>query len=99
MRQLILATIGLALIVFSFFALKFFIDMKNKKRPTPKKVVKTVFIDTVKNKTIPIIIPANGNLTAKKRVEIYAEVQGILDPELNFLDRDKPIIRDKTLSK
>jgi len=41
------------------------------------KEIKTVFVDTVVNRTIPIIIPANGNLIAKERVEIFSEVQGI----------------------
>jgi hypothetical protein len=42
------------------------------------KVVKTVFVDTVKNTTIPVVISANGNLmVAKRRVELYSEVQGI----------------------
>lgn len=50
---------------------------KDNKRPPSQKVVKTVFVDTVKNTTIPIMVPANGNLTAKKRVELYSEVQGV----------------------
>ncbi len=77
MRKYILFFLGVLFLVGSYFGAKKIIDSKNKKRPIPKKVVKSVFIDTVKNKTIPIIIPANGNLTAKRRVEIYAEVQGI----------------------
>jgi multidrug efflux pump subunit AcrA (membrane-fusion protein) len=36
-----------------------------------------VFIDTVLNTTIPIVIPANGVLKAKQRVELYSEVQGV----------------------
>ncbi len=80
MRKLILALIGVMLIIASVYASKMIIDSKNKTRAAPKKVVKTVFVETVKNKTIPIIIPANGNLIAKRRVEIYSEVQGIFKP-------------------
>jgi hypothetical protein len=29
-------------------------------------VVKTVFVDTVKNGIVPIVVPANGNLVAKR---------------------------------
>jgi membrane fusion protein (multidrug efflux system) len=39
--------------------------------------VKTVFAEKVQNGTVPIIVPANGNLTAKRRMELYAEVQGV----------------------
>lgn len=77
MRKLILAVVGVFLIIASVFLSKKIIDSKNRTRPVPKKVVKTVFVETVKNKTIPIVIPANGNLIAKRRVEIFSEVQGI----------------------
>ena len=56
------------------------INSKSTIRKAPPKVVKTVYVDTVSNSTIPIIIPANGNLIAKRRVEIYSEVQGIFKP-------------------
>ena len=31
-----------------------------------------------RNKTLPVVITANGNLVALKKVELYAEVQGVL---------------------
>jgi len=77
MRKIILSILGILLIVCSFLLAKKLIADKNKPKPVREKVVKTVFTDTVLNKTIPIIIPANGSLTAKRRVEIYAEVQGV----------------------
>ncbi|WP_452218388.1 efflux RND transporter periplasmic adaptor subunit [Lacinutrix undariae] len=77
MRKLILTILGVLLIVASIFIAYLLIQNKHKVKPVPKKVVKTVFVDTVKNATIPIIIPANGNLTAKQRVELYAEVEGV----------------------
>ena len=80
MRKLILTILGVLLIIASFFFAYKLIENKNKVKPVPQKVVKTVFVDTVKNATIPIVIPANGNLTAKRRVELYAEVQGIFTP-------------------
>ncbi len=77
MRNIILSVLGVLFIIGSFFIAKNLIDNKSKPKPVIEKVVKTVYIDTVKNKTIPILIPANGSLTAKQRVELYAEVQGI----------------------
>ncbi len=50
---------------------------KKSRKPKPSKVVKTVFVDTVKNGIVPIVIPANGNLKAKRRVELFSEVQGV----------------------
>lgn len=77
MRNIILSIIGIILIIGSFLVAKKLIDNKKKPKPVPEKVVKTVFTDTVVNGIVPIVIPANGNLTAKRRVEIYAEVQGV----------------------
>ena len=80
MRKIILGLIGLALIIASVYVSKIIINSKSNTRKAPPKVIKTVYIDTVMNTTIPIIIPANGNLIAKRRVEIYSEVQGIFKP-------------------
>ena len=80
MRKTILALLGVLLIIASVYISKLIISNKSTFRKAPPKVIKTVYIDTVSNSTIPIIIPANGNLIAKRRVEIYSEVQGIFKP-------------------
>ena len=80
MRKLILAILGVLFITGAIYGAKMIINSKSKTRKAPSKVIKTVFVDTVKNTSIPIIIPANGNLVAKRRVEIYSEVQGIFKP-------------------
>lgn len=78
MRKIIISVlVGIVIIGGSILGAKYIADSKKSQRPTPKKVIKTVFIDTVKNTTIPIMVPANGNLVAKNRVELYAEVQGV----------------------
>lgn len=79
MRKIILSILlGLVIIGGSFYGAKLIADSKVNRRPIPKKVVKTVFIDTVQNGIVAIKVPANGNLVAKERVELYAEVQGVL---------------------
>lgn len=77
MRKIILSVLGVLLIVASFLFAKSLIASKNKPKPVLEKVIKTVFIDTVINGDVQIKIPANGSLLAKRRVEIYSEVQGI----------------------
>ncbi|MCB0382495.1 MAG: HlyD family efflux transporter periplasmic adaptor subunit [Psychroserpens sp.] len=77
MRNIILSIIGIVLIIGSYFFAKRLIDNKTKPKPVQEKVVKTVFIDTAQNTTVQIVIPANGSLVAKRRVELYSEVQGI----------------------
>ncbi|GAA4236927.1 hypothetical protein GCM10022291_22480 [Postechiella marina] len=80
MRKIILSIIGVVLICLAFIFSKNLIANKNKPKPVKEKVVKTVFIETVKNGPIKIIIPANGSLVAKRRVELFAEVQGVFKP-------------------
>ncbi len=78
MRKLIISAVVGGLIIFgSIFFAGLIAGSKKNRRPKPQKVVKTVFVDTVENATIPIIIPANGNLKAKRRVELFSEVQGV----------------------
>lgn len=77
MRKIILILIGIVLMAGAFYLAKFLIDNKNKTKPPVAKVVKTVFLDTVKNTSVPLVIKANGNLTAKEKIEIYSEVQGV----------------------
>lgn len=78
MRKIILSILGVVIIITSFFLARTIINSNQRKRPAPKKIVKTVFVDTVVNSTVPITIKANGNLVAKRRVELYSEVQGVL---------------------
>ena len=76
-RKIALSIIGGLLIIGSFFGAKYIVNSKTTPKPRPEKVVKTVMVETVKNGNVPIIVPANGNLVAKRRVELYAEVQGV----------------------
>ncbi len=76
-RKIILSVLGVLLIVGGFFGAKAIIASKKSFAPRTEKVVKTVFTQVVQNGTVPIVVPANGNLTAKNRVELYAEVQGV----------------------
>lgn len=77
MRKVILSILGVVLIIGAIFFSKKIIDGKTRQKPKVEKVVKMVFAETVQNGTVPIVVPANGNLMAKRRVELYAEVQGV----------------------
>jgi len=77
MRKFILAILGVLLIVLAIYFGRRISQNKKTKKPVPAKVIKTVFVDTVKNGLVKIVIPANGSLTAKRRIELFSEVQGI----------------------
>ena len=76
-RKIVLSVLGILLIVLSIYAAQAIISSRTTPTPRPSKVVKTVFVDTVRNTSIPIVVPANGTLVARNRVELYAEVQGV----------------------
>ncbi|NND16731.1 MAG: efflux RND transporter periplasmic adaptor subunit [Eudoraea sp.] len=78
MRKAILTILGLAIIVLSVFGAIAIVNSNKRERPRPQKIVKTVFVDTAQNGVVPISIKANGNLVAKRRLELYSEVQGVL---------------------
>lgn len=77
MRKIILYILGVLILALAIFLFYKLVTAKEQIKPPPVKEIKTVFVDTVKNGTVPIVIPANGSLVAKDRVELYAEVQGI----------------------
>ncbi|MBD0851686.1 efflux RND transporter periplasmic adaptor subunit [Maribacter arenosus] len=77
MRKTILSILGVLIIVASVFVARMIINSKNNARPKAEKVVKTVFTQKAQNGNVSIVVPANGNLKAKNRLELYAEVQGV----------------------
>jgi len=63
----------------SVFIAVFLIKNQSQKKPKNAKTTKTVIVDVVKNQTIPIRINSSGSLVAKNKIEIYSEVQGVLN--------------------
>ena len=80
MRKIISISLGILVIVLAAFAYYTMVNNNKKKKRIAPKIVKTVFVETVQNKDVPIIITANGNLIAKNKIELFSEVQGILKP-------------------
>ncbi len=98
MRKTILSVLlGVAVIVGAIFLSRVIANSKEDRRPKPQKVVKTVFVDTVTNGTVPIVVPANGNLVAKRRVELFAEVQGVFRPGNKPFKPGQRYLRGQTL--
>lgn len=77
MRKIILFALGVILLVIVIFAATRIANPKKQADPTLQRVVQNVYVEEVKNTNIPILIPATGNVIAKERLELYAEVQGL----------------------
>lgn len=79
MRKYVSIIISIVILVSAYYIAEFTINREKRQRPQPKKIVQTAFVKTVKNGTIPIRIKESGRLVAKNRVEIFAEVQGVME--------------------
>lgn len=79
MRKTISIALAVLLLIGAVLFAIYLIDSKQKPKPKVEKIIKTVFTETVTNKLIPIVITANGNLVAKNKIELFSEVQGILE--------------------
>ncbi len=99
MRKIILSILGVLIIVASFYMAMMIVNSKKRTRPEPAKIVKTVFVDTVQNKTIPIMVPANGNLVAKRRVELFSEVQGVFRKGSRLFKAGQPYRKGEVIIK
>lgn len=80
MRKIISISLGILVIVLAVFSYYTMVNNNKKEKRKAPKIIKTVFVETVQNKDVPIIITANGNLVAKNKIELFSEVQGILKP-------------------
>ncbi len=79
-RKILLAILGLLFVFGAVTVAKR--TMANKKEWKPrkeKKLATGAFVEIVKNANTPITITTSGNLTAKNRVDLFAEVQGIFN--------------------
>lgn len=97
MRKLILLGIGIIIIVSAIFGAYIIIENNKKVQPKVDKVIKTVFVKTAINNTIPITIPTNGNLVAKNRLELYAEVQGVFQSTAHDFKEGQTYKKGETL--
>ncbi len=77
MRKIILIALGGFILLIAFFWSRSIANVEKEQIPSVEKLEKVVFVDTVKNTTIPIVVPATGTLTAKDRLELFAEVEGL----------------------
>lgn len=82
MRNIILSIFGVLLVLAAVYGGKILVEKKNKPTPVFKKEIKTVFTKPINNKEIPIVLYVSGSLTAKNKIELFSEVQGVLKPSL-----------------
>ena len=97
MRRVLSFVLGVLLIAGGIYGAKMIVDSKQNRRPPAKKVVKTVFVDTISNGVIPIEVEASGSLEARQRVELFAEVQGLFRPGVKLFKSGQPYKKGQVL--
>lgn len=78
MRKIIITIGSLLLIALSIIGGIAIVNNSKKGKPTFNKIVSSVYTNTIKNKSIPVVITTSGSLTASNKIELYSEVQGVL---------------------
>jgi multidrug efflux pump subunit AcrA (membrane-fusion protein) len=98
-RKIIVSLAGIALIVFSVMGARY---MSGLKKDTPRMNQSSavpVIVDKINNTDIPIKIVASGQLEARNKLELFSEVQGIMEIgsrpffEGTFFNRGEVMIR------
>ncbi len=79
MRTAISIVSGVILLAIGFFAFKSLSNREKQTRTQPDKIIQTVFVNEVRNQKTPIVIRESGRLAAKNKIEIFAEVQGVME--------------------
>lgn len=97
MRKIILYILGAVLLAAAYFGAQYIIANSKKPKPKAEEVIKTVFVQDVKNTTVPIVITATGNLIAKNRLELYSEVQGVFQSSSRDFKAGQPYKKGETL--
>jgi multidrug efflux pump subunit AcrA (membrane-fusion protein) len=81
MRKTIISIVsGIILIGIGFFVASSMADRERPQRKQPEKVAQSVIIQEVQNQNIATRVYESGILTAKNRIELFAEVQGVMEP-------------------
>ena len=80
MRKTVTILIGLILVAGSGYIAYDLSNREKKRRPKQEKVAPTVFIESVKNTSTPVSVLESGRLMAKHRIEVFSEVQGVMQP-------------------
>lgn len=80
MRKYITIFIGILLIVFSVYVMRELASTEKRKRPKKERVAPAVFVEEVKNSIVQVTVLESGRLLAKNRIEIFSEVQGVMQP-------------------
>ena len=77
-RSVLLPLLGVVAIALAVFLANQLVSSNKTPQVAVPKTVKSVFVAQASNKSIPLMVLANGRLVSQKRVDLFSEVQGVL---------------------
>lgn len=78
LRKILLILLSIGILVGGYFGYRALKHNPANNKPKPAAPVKSVYVETVQNGAIPLKITSSGMLRATRRVELTAEVTGVL---------------------
>ncbi len=79
MRPYITRILALLILVGAFYGAGLISGSKKKNKPKVNSTIPTAFVSAVINEVVPVSIIENGRLSAKYKIDIFAEVQGLME--------------------
>ena len=79
MRRIITIILGIAVLGGGFILAKNLASTEKPIRPVAVRTLPTVFTEIVENTDIAVTVIESGSLVAKYRIDLYSEVQGVME--------------------
>ncbi len=79
MRPYITKIIAIIVLIGAVYGYKALKASKKKNKPQITTTIPTAFITTATNKSVPVNIIESGRLSARYRIDLFAEVQGVME--------------------
>lgn len=89
-RKIIVVVVSIAILAGGVFLKKTLEDSKKPPVKKKEKQITAVFTNTVENTTLPILMEVTGIIEAKNRVELFAEVQGVMTASAGSFKAGEP---------
>ncbi len=79
MREHISKLFAVLLLVGSIYGFILLKESKVKNKPVSVVVIPTAYVSEVKNESVPVSIMESGRISAKDKIDLFTEVQGVME--------------------
>jgi multidrug efflux pump subunit AcrA (membrane-fusion protein) len=79
MRRVILIIIGVIVLAGGIIIARSLSNAEQESKPARERTIQKVYVETVVNNNIPVKVIESGNLKSKNKIELFSEVQGIME--------------------